>query len=500
MRADLPTGLPNELPTELPTERPTELRTALSTDRRAAMPADAAVHADPRATRGAMTLQRRLLVLLVVAAPLLWLLTLLLTVLLVRHEINELFDTQQVRLARQVLTLLPAQPQALDRTALAAPPRGERAHGEAEIAEMAIAVASADGHLLLTDREGPGLPLSELAGFTDLRIGLDDWRVYTLLSDGGHWRVVVGQMSEERDEVLQDLLMSQALPGLIALPLLLIAMAWAVRRALSPLATLRGELLARRPGDLRPLDGAHAPGELQPLVDATNALMARVDQALAQERRLTADAAHELRTPLAALRAQWEAAQAATDPQVRAQAQRQVGEGMARLSHLVSQLLTLARAESEPLTTDAPVDWARAVQDALSDCLPLMDERGSEVEVVWPAHGVAPLPLAGSTLLIGILLRNLVDNALRYAPRASSVVLRLGADAVAVEDRGPGLPAASLARLGDRFWRPPGQAQSGSGLGVSIVRRIAQLHGLRVEVALRDDGPGLRVVLRRAGG
>ncbi|MCU0952334.1 MAG: ATP-binding protein [Burkholderiaceae bacterium] len=450
-----------------------------------------------------MTLRRRLLVLLLVAAPLLWLLTLLLTVLLVRKEINELFDTQQVRLARQVLTLLPAEPMALAGTALAPLPptakgRGS-GHGDAEIAEMAIAVASADGRLLLTDREGPGLPLTEPAGFTDIAVGADDWRVYTLLSEGGDWRVVVGQMSEERDEVLQDLLMSQALPGLIALPLLLLAMTWAVRRALAPLATLRAELSSRQPGELRPLDAAQAPGELQPLLEATNALMARVDQALAQERRLTADAAHELRTPLAALRAQWEAAQAATDPQVRAQAQRQVGEGMDRLSHLVSQLLTLARAESEPLITDAPVDWPRAVQDALSDCLPLMDERASEVEVVWPAHGIAPLPLSGSTLLMGTLLRNLVDNALRYAPRASIVHLRFGPDALVIEDRGPGLTAEAQARLGDRFYRPPGQAQTGSGLGVSIVRRIAQSHGLRLDVAARDDGPGLRVMLRRAG-
>ncbi|MCU0952294.1 MAG: ATP-binding protein [Burkholderiaceae bacterium] len=100
---------------------------------------------------------------------------------------------------------------------------------------------------------------------------------------------------------------------------------------------------------------------------------------------------------------------------------------------------------------------------------------------------------------MGTLLRNLVDNALRYAPRGSVVQLRLGADALVIEDRGPGLPAEALARLGDRFYRPPGQAEPGSGLGVSIVRRIAQLHGLVMQVAARDDGPGLRVVLRRAG-
>ena len=450
-----------------------------------------------------MTLRRRLLLLLLAAAPLLWLLTLLLTVVIVRHEINELFDTQQVRLAQQVLVMLPSDPAQLAGTSPEHLPFAASDHGAAELSEMAIAVSSGDGRLLLTDREGARLPQQVPPGFLNATIGNEAWRVFTLVSADGLWRIAVGQVMEERDEVLWDLLASQALPGVLALPLLVIAVAWAVRRALRPLDALSADLQARSASDLKPVDAADAPGELQPLLAAMNALLVRIDQALAHERRLTADAAHEMRTPLAALRAQWEAAQVATDPAVRARAQQQVGAGIARLSHLVDQLLQLARAEGEDagrVGALAPIDWPRVVEAALSDCLPLIDSTGSEVEVDWPAHGLSPLPLSGSEPLMATLLRNLIDNALRYSPPHSTVHLRFTGEALIVEDSGPGLSPEAQARFGDRFYRATGQAQPGSGLGVSIVRRIAELHGLALHVANRPpaDGGGLRVELRRA--
>jgi two-component system sensor histidine kinase QseC len=424
-------------------------------------------------------------------------------VLIARHEINELFDTQQIRFAQQVLVILPQDPSQIGMANAPRLPFVAGDHGNAELKELAVAVSSGDGRLLLTDREGVQLPQSAVPGFASVVIEGEPWRVYTLVSPDGVWRVAVGQMSEERDELLWDLLASQALPGLLALPLLLFAMAWAVQRALRPLDALSADLQARTATDLQPVDARAAPGELQPLLAAMNALLARVDQALANERRLTADAAHELRTPLAALRAQWEAAQAATDPSVRARAQQQVGAGVERLSHLVDQLLQLARAEGEDAArvgTLAPIDWRRVVEAALSDCLPLIDATGSEVEVDWPDHGVTPLPLTGSEPLMTTLLRNLIDNALRYAPPRSMVRVRFSGEALSVEDNGPGLGPEALARLGDRFYRPPGQAQPGSGLGMSIVRRIAELHGLALRIANRAaaEGSGLRVELRRA--
>jgi two-component system sensor histidine kinase QseC len=146
------------------------------------------------------------------------------------------------------------------------------------------------------------------------------------------------------------------------------------------------------------------------------------------------------------------------------------------------------------------VNWRRAVQEALSDCLPLIESTGSEVAVEWPADDTPALPITGDHALIALLLRNLVDNALRYAPPGATVTVRLTPDMLVVEDDGPGLPPEVLARLGDRFFRPAGQAAPGSGLGVSIVRRVAELHGLTVRFANRaPPATGLRVEVTRRG-
>lgn len=441
-----------------------------------------------------MTLQRRLLVLLLVGAPLIWATAVGFALWRARYEINELFDTQQIRLAQQVAALLPSA--QLNGAPRRLPPLPTDS-GAAELDDLSIAVWNERGELLLADREGIALPFDAgAAGFVNVRLGHDSWRVY-YLPGNGPWRVAVGQAADERAEVLRDLLASQLLPWLLMLPVLLAALAAAVRRGLRPVREIARQVQLRRADSLAPLALAAAPAELRPLLAAMNDLFGRIERALEHERRMTADAAHELRTPLAALRAQWEAGQLAATDAERRHAHARIGEGIDRLGRLVSQLLALAGVESRgaPVFTE-PVDWQRVVERALSDCLPLLDATGSEVEVQWPEHG-APLPLAGDEALLATLLRNLVDNALRYAPPRSPVVLRFASQALVFEDRGPGLSEAQRARLGDRFYRPAGQAQAGSGLGISIVQRVADLHGLDVRFENRDDGPGLRVTVSR---
>ncbi len=441
-----------------------------------------------------MTLQRRLLILLLVGAPLAWALAVGFALWRARFEINELFDTQQVRLAQQVAALLPSVHLDGRPRAVPVPPA---ASGAAELEDLSIAVWNDRGELLLADREGQALPFDAAAeGFVDRRLGEASWRVY-YLRGSGPWRVAVGQATEERDEVLRDLLASQLLPWLLMLPVLLAVITASVRRGLQPVREIAGELRRRRADSLAPLSVADTPAELRPLLASMNDLFGRIGRALEHERRLTADAAHELRTPLAALRAQWESAQLAADDTARAQAMARIGEGIDRLSRLVSQLLALASAESGdgPAFAEA-VDWHRVLERALSDCLPLLDRTNTEVAVTWPDEG-APMPLTGDEGLLATLVRNLIDNAVRYSPLRSLVTLRFTAQCLIVEDQGPGLAEAQLSRLGDRFYRPAGQAQSGSGLGISIVRRVAQLHGLEATFENRADGPGLRVTLRR---
>ena len=436
-----------------------------------------------------MTLQRRLLVLLLIGVPLIWGVSLVATIFHAREEIYELFDTEEVRLAQQVMAVLPLAGNGAPVASL----HGDR--GEADLETLAISVWI-DGQRVAADREGGAIPYQpNAAGFTMPHLDGKRWRIYYLPSADGRRLVAVGQLMAERRTLLGGLIASQLIPWLLSLPLLLIAMTWAVRHALRPVRELAQQLEARRADDLSPLDDRAVPSELRPLIVSTNRLFARVQLVLEQERRLTADAAHELRTPLAALRAQWDAIRLAPDDAARSHALERIGVGLERLTRLVEQLLTLARADTASIAAHArPVDWRAVVEPAVSACLPLIESTSSEVEVEWPASG-APLPLRGDEALLATLVRNLLDNALRYSPPRSPIRLSVGNDALTVQDCGPGLDLRIRSKIGERFVRAPGASEPGSGLGISIVRRIAELHGLEVGFAERAGG-GLQVTLR----
>jgi two-component system, OmpR family, sensor histidine kinase QseC len=439
-----------------------------------------------------MSLQRRLLLYLLICAPVVWAAALLVSADRARHEVNELFDTELIRLARQLQSLLGSS--ATPGQTLPATPAG----GEADLSDLAIAVWNAQGQLLLVDREGVQLPRrADASGFVDMQLDGDTWRVYYLQAPGNEWLVAAGQRGSERDELVWDLVGSQLLPWLLVLPVLLLAMAWAVRRALQPVHVLTHELQDRGADDLRPVPVTHAPRELQPMVSAMNGLFTRIESTLERERRFTADAAHELRTPLAVLRAQWDVLRRATGEDERRRAETQLNAGMDRMDRLVTQLLALSRLEStDRLPQTTALQWTPLVEQVISDVLPLAERRRVELDCEWPAAGTPPLPLHGDADLMAVLLRNLLDNAVRYAPEGSSVRLRFGARSLRVENDGAALPADVLAHLGERFHRVDGQAESGSGLGVSIVQRIAALHGLQLHFGARGDGSGVVAEVR----
>src|SRR5262245_33490793 len=272
------------------------------------------------------------------------------------YEINELFDTQQIRLAQQVASVLPSA--NLLPTVLQSP--GDVKRGAADLDDLSIAVWDASGSKLLFDREGAELPFVPNArGFVDSTIKGEAWRTYYLPSEDGTRIVAVGQEVKEREELLTDLLKSQLLPWALTLPLLLAIIALSVRHALRPVRELARDLESRGADDLHAVRNEKLPDDLQPMLTALNRLFQRIGTALENERRLTADAAHELRTPLAALRAQWESAQVAPSDDARKHALKQVGVGIERLSHLVVQLLALAGAESVHTTAmKQDVEWS----------------------------------------------------------------------------------------------------------------------------------------------
>ncbi len=440
-----------------------------------------------------MSLQRRLLLYLLIGAPLAWLAAGLVAMRVARHEVNELFDTELIRLARQVQVTL-AEP-AAERAGVL-PPAASGAQGEADLGDLAIAVWARDGRLLLADREGVSLPYRpDDAGFVDLPIGRDRWRVYYLQSFDGDWLVAAGQKARERDDLALGITVGQMLPWIALLPVLMAVMAWSVRRAFAPLQQLGDELRGRGADDLKPLALSPAPADLRPLLDAMNGLFQRIEAALARERRFTDDAAHELRTPLAVLRAQWDVLRRARPGAEREAAEAKLTRGLERLDRLVAQMLSLARLDAgSAAVARQPVDWPVLVEQAMNDCLPLAERRRIELECDWAqAEGQAPLPLAGDAALLAVLLRNLLDNAVRYAPEGSTVTLRFDDTSLQVCNDAAPLATDALARLGERFFRPDGQEEIGSGLGLSIVQRIAALHGLRWSAQPLPGGRGLCV-------
>lgn len=439
-----------------------------------------------------MTLRRRLMLLLLLATPVVWIGGLLISFLIARHEINELFDAELVRLGQQMIASLPA-------SGGEGPPSANAGEDEADLKDLLVAVWDHDGHLLRADREGQSLPYKpEQLGFADLDLQGRPWRGYYLHSMSGQWVVAVGQRVEERRKVIRSLSLGPLVPWVLVLPVLLGVMALGLRRVLAPVTRLSVELESRAAGDLHPLSGDQLPADLLPLVHAMNAQFARTESLLQRERRFTADAAHELRTPLAALQAQWDAARLTGGAESQPEALAKVGQGLARLSRLVTQMLQLARVEHLDGTVSATlIDWSPLVGEVFTEVLPLAERCRVELACEWPPTLAERFPLYGDAALLAALLRNLLDNALRHSPAGGQVSLRFEIDTLEVLDDGPGVPPEQLARLGDRFYRPPGQTEPGSGLGLSIVRRIAALHDLAVSWGPRDDAPGFCVRLQR---
>lgn len=437
-----------------------------------------------------MSLQRRLLLILLLCAPLVWGAALWASVDRARSEVDELFDTELIRFAQKVQATL-----AVGRLApgLELPPAP--VGGEADLRDLAIAVWDAEGRVLLGDREGVALPhRTGSAGFVDLVLGGDAWRVYYLPAPGGQSLVATGQRMHERDEMVQNLVGSQMLPWLAVLPVLMVLMAWAVRQALAPLRQLTGELQHRRADDLQPVAVQAAPADLRPLLAAMNGLFERIGQALERERRFTADAAHELRTPLAAVKTQAQVALGATDDAERGRALANVVSGTDRAARLVEQLLVLARLDPQ---TTLPQGQTVSLHELAARCIAEVAPAAAAKNVEMSLSPGAEANVAGDAILLGVLLRNLLDNAVRYTPAGGEVAVDLSRtqDAVllTVSDSGPGIPEAERTQVLDRFYRVLGSGEEGSGLGLSIVKRIADLHRARVSLGAGPAGRGLRV-------
>ncbi|MBI2394819.1 MAG: sensor histidine kinase N-terminal domain-containing protein [Deltaproteobacteria bacterium] len=363
---------------------------------------------------------------------------------------------------------------------------------------------SDDGRLLFRSANAPIGPLSERAeGFSIIERDGAPFRVYGLRSPHDGVRVQVAEHASFRNELAASVARHLLHPVVFALPVLAALIWLSVRWGLAPLQSLADEVRRREPDNLVPLDEAHAPAEAQPLVVALAALFRRVAASIESGRRFTADAAHELRTPLAAIQTNAEVALASRDDDERQRALTRVTEGTERATRLVTQLLLLARLDARATPPpDAPVRLTELAARHLAEAAPFA---ASKTVGIGLSEDTDPDALArGDADLLGVMIRNLVDNAIRYTPRGGSVDVSIRTEGervlLKVSDDGPGVPAEERPRMLERFHRGRGTGAEGSGLGLSIVARIAELHDAELSLGegLRGRGISVRIGLARA--
>lgn len=434
------------------------------------------------------SLRRRLLGLLLGGVAAAWLATMVFSYIDAHHEVDELFDAQ---LAQAAQTLL----------ALASHDEGDDIEDLGDVAHkyqrrLRFQIWHADGKLLMRSKNAPETPLTATNGFSETRGDDGHWRHFSQWNDERSLQVQVSENHHIRDDLIGHIAWRLLLPALFGLPLIGLWVWLATRHGLASLDGIAQQIASRAPQQLQPVTPAAAPEEIRTMLEALNGLFQRVATALESERQFTADAAHELRTPLAALQAQLQVALRARDDAERDRSLAQLQSGLSRASHLVDQMLQLARLDPESgLPNPQRVDLGMLAEAVCADLGPLILDKNLDF-----ALDAAPgCIVTGQSEWLRVLIRNLVDNAIRYSPADGTlhvgVARTAGQCRLSVSDSGPGIPANEREAVLRRFHRLDQGGQQGSGLGLAIVARIAELHGADLDLAASDGTQGLRVTV-----
>jgi len=366
--------------------------------------------------------------------------------------------------------------------------------------DFVVQIWTVDGRAIYASRAHSELPARAVLGFADVAVQGRTWRTFSVATPD---RVIqVAQPAQIRQRLAAEAALRSVLPLLAVAPLMAAAVWWLVALAFRPLRRVAHQVRTRDAESLSPLSLTGLPDEVTPLVEALNALLQRLATAFGAQRAFVADAAHELRSPLTALRLQIGRLRRSPDEAARGAALDALSAGVERAVRLVEQLLTLARSEpGAPVASRETIALGELVRQAVADTVPYAVSRGTEFE--FDADDGEQVE--GDRSALAALVRNLADNAVRYSPPGSRVQVRVGLDDGAptlwVDDSGPGIPAAERERVFDRFYRREadgaGEAAQGTGLGLAIVRSVAERHGARLTLGESPLG-GLRVMVRFA--
>ncbi|MBT2334601.1 sensor histidine kinase N-terminal domain-containing protein [Variovorax paradoxus] len=363
--------------------------------------------------------------------------------------------------------------------------------------DFVVQVWTADGVRIFESAEQAALPQLAVLGFADVRARGTTYRVFSMQTSG--LVIQVAQDMAARRNMAGALALRTIAPVALMAPLLMLVVWWVVSRSLAPVARVRGQVASRQADDLSPVSEENLPDEVRPLVQELNLLFDRVRHAFDAQKHFVADAAHELRSPLAALKLQVQGLQRASDAAARELAVSRLVAGIDRATRLVEQMLALARHEASMAAgaTPEPVDLAEVARLAISDAVAAAQARRIDIGI---SHADPAVVVNGQPEALRMLLRNLIDNAVKYTPEEGRVDVGIASHGAAVElsvdDSGPGLPEEERERVLDRFYRSGEPQAPGSGLGLAIVKSIAEMHGATVALAASPTLGGLRVLVR----
>ena len=365
--------------------------------------------------------------------------------------------------------------------------------------DMVVQMWSPDGVQMFHSVSRARLPQRAVLGFSNVKANGTVYRVFSIQT--ANQTVQVAQDLAVRRNMAGNLALRTLGPIAVMMPILMLVVWWVVSGSLEPVARVRSQVASRQADDLSPVSEAGLPDEVRPLVQELNLLFGRVKTAFDAQQNFVADAAHELRTPLAALRLQAQSLVRADTPEARKLAVSRLTAGIDRATRLVEQLLVLARQEATAATGAAcrPVDLADLARRTVADLAGVAAAKGVDVGV----QQADPASVEGQPDALQILLRNLVDNAIKYTPAGGTADISVAAEGAAVkvtvEDSGPGIPEEERERVFDRFYRVAGSEAAGSGLGLAIIKAIAERHGATLTLGRSERLGGLAatVVFKR---
>lgn len=404
-----------------------------------------------------------------------------------QDELGELYDANLQQVAEVIATrnLATLSPKPLD---ISNPAKEETANKEiTSEEEFYVRVLNKQGQILYVSHPAAVMPTPSSLGFSDHRLASRKWRFYTTQS--GNETIQVAQSLNLRKSTIKETALNLMSSQLLFLPVLVVIVFIAIRKALDPLAHLSEVIKNRQSTELAPFTLTKMPTEVRPLVDALNMFMGKVSDMVGVMKRFTSDAAHELRTPITALKLQLAIIEQAKTPNERDQAIDQFRKGINRAEQLVSQLLTLARIEPDHQTkTLVSIDLSSLTKDSIEELLPLALAKRIDLGL---NTSLIPL-ITGVRNEVKIMINNIIDNAIRYTPEHGKIDISIYAHdrqiTLEVSDTGPGIADEDKAYVFERFYRGKNKDTVGSGLGLSIVKEIADRHHAKIETINLNSG------------